>query len=98
LAGAPVAISEGCGAREAGFGLALEVAAEDVDGWTQEMRQAREGEGWRDAKARAARAAAAKAFTWQRNAKLTKKIYDEIGFYLASQHRAKALDAFEHWC
>jgi glycosyltransferase involved in cell wall biosynthesis len=73
LAGAPVAISEGCGAREAGSGLALEVAAEDVDGWTQEMRQALEGEGWRDAKARAARAAAAKAFTWQRNAKLTKK-------------------------
>jgi hypothetical protein len=43
-------------------------------------------------KARAARAAAAKAFTWQRNAKLTKKIYDEIGFYLASQHRRKAPD------
>jgi hypothetical protein len=38
---------------------------------------------------RAARAAAAKAFIWQRNAKLTKQIYDEICSYLASQHWAK---------
>jgi glycosyltransferase involved in cell wall biosynthesis len=86
LAGAPVAISAGGGAREAGSGFALEVAADDVDGWTEVMRQALEDETLRGVSARTARVAAAGAFTWQRNATQTKQIYDEIALRLASRH------------
>ena len=90
LTGAPVAIAQGGGPREAGCGLALEVASADLERWTEVMREALEGEGWRDDKARAARVAAAKAFTWERNARQTKKIYDEIAQCLSSQHRPRA--------
>lgn len=78
LAGAPVAIAKGAGAQEAGCGLAFEAAADDVDGWSQLMRQALDDETWRTSKARLARAAAARAFTWEQNAKLTQGIYDEV--------------------
>jgi glycosyltransferase involved in cell wall biosynthesis len=78
LAGAPVAIAKGAGAQEAGCGLAFEAAADDVDGWSQLMRQALDDEGWRTSEARLARTAAARAFTWERNAKLTQEIYDEV--------------------
>jgi alpha-1,3-rhamnosyl/mannosyltransferase len=86
LAGAPVAISKGTGLREAACGLAVEIAATDVDGWSQAMRQSLDGQAWRDPQPRAARAHAARAFTWQRNAELTKRIYDEVDRCLASQH------------
>jgi len=84
LAGAPVAIAKGAGAREAACGLALEIAVTDVDGWSQAMREALGSEAWRDENARAARTAAAKQFTWRRNAQLTFDIYAEI----ARQHHA----------
>jgi glycosyltransferase involved in cell wall biosynthesis len=90
LTGAPVAITEGGGAREAGCGLALEVPADDLDRWTAVMTEALAGQTWQDENGRAARAAAAGAFTWQRNARQTKKIYDEIALVLSSQHRAQA--------
>jgi glycosyltransferase involved in cell wall biosynthesis len=78
LAGAPVAIAKGAGAEEAACGLALDAPASDIDGWSRLMRQALEDDAWQDPKARAARIAAARAFTWQRNATLTYKIYDEV--------------------
>jgi len=78
VAGAPVAISKGTGLSEAACGLAAEIAAADEDGWSQVMRQSLDCQGWRIPEQRAARANAAKAFTWQRNAELTKKVYDEV--------------------
>jgi len=78
LAGAPVAIAKGSGAQEAACGLAEEIAANDIDGWSALMRRALEGEAWRDLQAREARTASARAFTWERNAALTHEIYNEV--------------------
>jgi glycosyltransferase involved in cell wall biosynthesis len=78
LAGAAVAIAAESGTREAGCGLALEIPAINVDEWTRVMKQALESDAWRDEKARAARSAAGKLFTWYRNALLTSEIYAEI--------------------
>jgi glycosyltransferase involved in cell wall biosynthesis len=78
LAGAPVAIATASGTQEAACGLAREIAATDADGWSQVMNEALGSGAWRNEKARAARAAAAKFFTWRRNAQLTCEIYAEI--------------------
>lgn len=90
LAGAPTAVSKGTGSSEAGCGLTREIAADDVDGWTWLMRQALDDNAWRNSQACAVRTAAGKVFTWQRNAQLTKGIYDEVSRCVTSQHRGCA--------
>ena len=78
FAGAPAAISFGSGVREAAAGLAREIRATDIEGWSSAMREAIETDAWSHPKPRALRAAAAAPFTWRRNAQLTQALYEEI--------------------
>jgi glycosyltransferase involved in cell wall biosynthesis len=66
--GAPVAYSRGTAMEEIGAGLGPAVQAEDVDGWTDVLRDALAGAGQASPEMRAARVARAREFSWDRSA------------------------------